>query len=100
MEFKDEFHKKASDLIKAVKSIDENDSKLINKAFSELMHIYISLATEKLKNNKSKFNKNKKQRTKDKISEKHSDIELLELIKSKLPFIGGSQTKDDEDVVE
>jgi len=97
LEFKDEFHKKVSDLIKAVKSIDENDSKLINKAFSELMHIYISLATEKLKNNKPKFNKNKKQHTKDKISEKHSNIELLELIRSKLPFIGGSQEVDNED---
>ena len=94
MDFKDEFYKKVSDLIKAATAIDEKNSKLVVEALSDLIKIYISLAGENFKGRIPSFSPDKDpiKFITEKIPETIGNLEWVDFIKSKLSFASNTQT--------
>ena len=96
MDFKDEFYKKVSDLIKAATAIDEKNSKLVVEALSDLIKIYISLAGENFKGRIPNFSQDKDpiKFITEKIPETIGSLEWVDFIKSKLSFASNTQTDE------
>ena len=96
MDFKDEFYKKVSDLIKAATAIDEKNSKLVVEALSDLIKIYISLAGENFKGRIPNFSQDKDpiKFITEKIPETIGNLEWVDFIKSKLSFASNTQTDE------
>ena len=96
MDFKDEFYKKVSDLIKAATAIDEKNSKLVVEALSDLIKIYISLAGENFKGRIPSFSPDKDpiKFITEKIPETIGNLEWVDFIKSKLSFASNTQTDE------
>jgi len=96
MDFKDEFYKKVSDLIKAATAIDEKNSKLVVEALSDLIKIYISLAGENFKGRIPSFSPDKDpiKFITEKIPETIGNLEWIDFIKSKLSFASNTQTDE------
>ena len=96
MDFKDEFYKKVSDLIKAATAIDEKNSKLVVEALSDLIKIYISLAGENFKGRIPSFSPDKDpiKFITEKIPETIGSLEWVDFIKSKLSFASNTQTDE------
>ena len=96
MDFKDEFYKKVSNLIKAATTIDEKNSKLVVEALSDLIKIYISLAGENFKGRIPSFSPDKDpiKFITEKIPETIGNLEWVDFIKSKLSFASNTQTDE------
>lgn len=96
IDFKDEFYKKVSDLIKAATAIDEKNSKLVVEALSDLIKIYISLAGENFKGRIPSFSRDKDpiKFITEKIPETIGSLEWVDFIKSKLSFASNTQTDE------
>ena len=96
MDFKDEFYKKVSDLIKAATAIDEKNSKLVVEALSDLIKIYISLAGENFKGRIPSFSPDKDpiKFITEKIPETIGNLEWVDFIKSKFSFASNTQTDE------
>ena len=96
IDFKDEFYKKVSDLIKAATTIDEKNSKLVVEALSDLIKIYISLAGENFKGRIPSFSQDKDpiKFITEKIPETIGNLEWVDFIKSKLSFASNTQTDE------
>ena len=96
MDFKDEFYKKVSDLIKAATAIDEKNSKLVVDALSDLIKIYISLAGENFKGRIPSFSPDKDpiKFITEKIPETIGNLEWVDFIKSKFSFASNTQTDE------
>ena len=96
MDFKDEFYKKVSDLIKAATAVDKKNSKLVVEALSDLIKIYISLAGENFKGRIPSFSPDKDpiKFITEKIPETIGNLEWVDFIKSKLSFASNTQTDE------
>ena len=96
MDFKDEFYKKVSDLIKAATAVDKKNSKLVVEALSDLIKIYISLAGENFKGRIPSFSPDKDpiKFITEKIPETIGSLEWVDFIKSKLSFASNTQTDE------
>ena len=96
IDFKDEFYKKVSNLIKAATTIDEKNSKLVVEALSDLIKIYISLAGENFKGRIPSFSQDKDpiKFITEKIPETIGNLEWVDFIKSKLSFASNTQTDE------
>ena len=102
MDFKDEFYKKVSDLIKAATAVDKKNSKLVVEALSDLIKIYISLAGENFKGRIPSFSPDKDpiKFITEKIPETIGNLEWVDFIKSKLSFASNTQTDESKGPVQ